>query len=150
MRPDPIANDARRARRARRLPRDARCLTCGTDNPVVLTTTTGTGAGKAVVKSSERVEEHHIAGWQVDNDLVAAQCLNCHAVRHENLRDLGVDLYKPGTNVLEQLLTWLAGIGEFLHGLGESAHRLATQLQGLLDALDQTHTDWRQLPQAAA
>jgi len=141
MNPNPIGNDARRARRARQLPPDAACLTCGITNPVVLRLD---GTSKPVLLS----EEHHIAGWQVDNDLVAAQCHNCHAIRHEQLRDRGIDLRHRTPNGLEQLLTWLVGVAEFLQALVKSAFRFATWLAAFIPALDQAFPEWRQLPEA--
>jgi len=141
MTPNPIGNDARTARRARQLPADAACLTCGITNPVVLI-----AGGRT--KPVSLVEEHHIAGWQVDNDLVAAQCLNCHAIRHEQLRSRGVNLRHPTLTVLEQQHRWLTAVGEFQHDLGDSAQRQATQLAALVGALDQDHASWRGLPEA--
>jgi len=141
MNPNPIGNDARTARRARKLPPDAACLTCGITNPVVLRLD---GTSKPIMLS----EEHHITGWQVDNDLVAAQCRNCHAIRHEQLRSRGVDLRHPTPTALDQQHTWLIGTGEFQHALGDSAERQARQLATLMRALDQAFPAWRQLPEA--
>ena len=143
MNPNPIANDARRARRARRLPPDARCLFCGQDNPVVLS------PAKAKLPDSV-LEEHHVVGWRVDEDLTAVVCANCHLLNHELLRTAGVDLKRPSKNLLEQLLTWLTAIGTFLHALADSAHHLAARLGALLTALDHHQPTWRTLPETTS
>lgn len=143
MNPNPIANDSRRARRARRLPADARCLLCHEGNPVVLSHAKG--------KLPDSVlEEHHPVGWRIDEDLTAVVCANCHLLNHELLRTAGVDLKRPSTNLLEQLLTWLTAIGAFLHALADSAHALATRLRALLTALDHHQPDWRTLPETTS
>ena len=143
MNPNPIANDARRARRARRLPPDARCLLCGQNNPVVLSPVTS--------KLPDSVlEEHHIVGWRIDEDLTAVVCANCHLLNHEELRDLGVDLKHPSTNLLDQLLTWLTAIGALLYALADSAHALAERLRALLTALDTDLPTWRTLPESTS
>ena len=143
MNPNPIANDARRARRARRLPPEARCLLCGQANPVVLKPANG--------KLPDSVlEEHHIAGWRIDEDLTAILCANCHLLNHELLRIAGVDLKRPSTNLLEQLLTWLTAIGAFLHALADSALALAARLRALLTALDHDLPAWRTLSESTS
>jgi hypothetical protein len=143
MNPNPIANDARRARRARRLPADARCLLCGQDNPVVLSPAKG--------KLPDSVlEEHHIVGWRIDEDLTAVVCANCHLLNHELLRTAGVDLKRPSKNLLEQLLTWLTAISAFLRALADSAHALAVRLRTLIATLDNHQPTWRNLPEISA
>lgn len=143
MNPNPIANDARRARRARRLPPEARCLLCGIDNPIVLST-------PKTKRPDSVLEEHHPVGWRIDEDLTAVLCANCHLLQHEDLRDLGIDLKRPSANLLDQLLTWLTAIGAFLHALADSAHQLATRLRELLTALDHHHPTWRTLPETTS
>ena len=136
--PNPLATASRAARRTRQLGPDAACLTCGIANPVVL-------RADGRTKSVPLVEEHHIAGWRVDNELVAPQCLNCHAIQHERLRQLGVDLKHPSSNPLDQLLTWLIGVGEFLTCLGARAHEWALRLRELIHWLDAHAPGWRDM-----
>ncbi len=143
MNPNPIANDARRARRARRLPPEARCVHCLIDNPVVL-------LPPKTKRPDSVLEEHHVVGWRIDEDLTAVLCANCHQLQHEELRELGVDLKRPSANLLDQLLTWLTAVGAFLHALGDSAHQLATRLRALLTALDFHHPTWRTLPETTS
>jgi hypothetical protein len=142
MSPNPIANDARRARRARRLPPDARCLLCNTDNPVVLRV-------GATDELTDRLEEHHVVGWRIDADLTVVLCQNCHTLNHEALRDAGVDLRRPSTNTLDQLLAFLTAIGTFLHALADSVAEFTTRLRALITALDHDHPAWRTLPEAS-
>lgn len=138
MSPNPVANDARRARRTRRLPPDARCLTCSTDNPVVLR---AAGTEHPV----NRLEEHHIAGWRIDTALTTVQCQNCHAINHEDMLDAGVNLRRPSTNTLDQLHDYLIAVGAFLHRLADSMAAFAVRLRALITALDHDYPAWRTL-----
>ncbi len=134
--PNPLATASRAARRTRKLGPDAVCITCGIANPVVLR---ADGRDKPV----PLIQEHHIAGWRVDNDLVAPQCLNCHAIRHEQLRQRGVDLKHPSSNPLDQLLTWLISVSEFQTCLGAQGNERALRVRELSHWLDAHAPGWQ-------
>ena len=130
---NPIGNDARLARRERRLRDDYECLTCGIRAPEVLVRFWG-----------DLVEFHHVAGYRNDPELGVMLCLNCHAIATEAQRRAGVELGRqPQPCPLSRLISWLAGVGEFLRSLAESAARLAATMRDLRRFLDDQHPGWQ-------
>jgi hypothetical protein len=133
MEMNPIANDARLARRERRLPDDYECLLCQIRAPEVLLRFYG-----------DLIEFHHLAGYRNDSQLGVMLCLNCHAIATEAQRRGGVELGRaPQPCPLARLISWLAGVGVFLHSLAHSAARLAGTLRDLLRFLNEKYPGWR-------
>lgn len=115
MDPDPIGNAARSQRRVRKAGKiPPICLYCGIDDIRVL-------------------ELDHVVSRDNEPDLVGYLCLNCHAVKHEEQRQLGVTLtYQDAPTVLQRAIAWLTSIGQHLIALGQNALQLAAQLTALL------------------
>ena len=129
---DPIQNDARASRTRRRLPPDAACLWCGETTPEALW-----------LGGSTLIESHHVAGRKNDAKLVAPLCLNCHRKATADQRSVGVDLARSARpHDLRMLVSWLAGVAEFLSRLASSTARFVQILRDHLQALDDHHPDW--------
>jgi hypothetical protein len=135
--PDPIANNRRKARRAAKLPPDAACVLCGETTPEALLR-----VGRTVL------DGHHVPGEAVAPDVVVPLCRNCHAVETEHMRDLGVELRRTKRTVPETLVSVLAALGGFLLTLGRALVAWSNELSHLVGALDSNYPDWRQLPEA--
>ena len=74
--------------------------------------------------------------------------MNCHRRETEKLRDLGVSMNPPPTQ-LHRIATALAGIGSFLMLLGAALLGYAQILRGLIEALDVHLPTWQSLPAVA-
>ncbi len=109
MSPDPIQNDVRKTRRLRILGPDAACGLCGQANPAAL-----------IRVNRSVLEVHHLAGEANDADLTVVLCRNCHAIHHEALRDLGVDLTRDDRPRMDLLAAVLRGLASFFALLGAS------------------------------
>jgi hypothetical protein len=127
MEPQPVNAAARAARRRHRYPPDAVCL-CGESDPTTYI-----------------FERHHPAGEANEPDLTAPpMCLNCHRRETEKLRDLGVSMDPPPTQ-LHRIATALGGIGSFLVLLGETLLGYAQTLGAIIVAFDVEFPSWRNL-----
>ena len=129
---DPVQNDARASRRRRRLPPEAACLLCGETSPEALW-----------LGGSTLIEDHHVAGRKNDARLVAPLCLNCHRKATAGQRDVGVDLARSARpHDLRMLVSWLAGVADFLARLAASTAHFARVLREHVQALDDHLSDW--------
>ena len=125
MNPDPIANAARAARRNRQAgDTPAMCIDCGETDINAL-------------------ELDHLVSSAHDPDLTGWRCRNCHAKKHAQQRDDGVDVrHDPPPNLLQRAAAWLLTIGRLLISLGESAMRYGQQVAQLHGWLETQHPSW--------
>ena len=128
MEADPPRNDLRKALRRREFGPNPVCVLCGADEPTVF---------------------HHFAGEANDCVIEGPHCLNCHALEHEGMRFLGVDLsrHKPRT-VLEVVIAILQGLSVFFRLLSTRFEEWADRLSRLMAALDLHFPKWRDLEEA--
>lgn len=137
MTPDPIATAARRAKRINRLHGATACLACGITDAHVLTPTPGGDV-------PQLLEEHHLLGRKNDADFVVALCQNCHALHHEGLRQVGVDVGRRHDNPLDAVIAFMQSIGTLLRLLVDRWHDMIDRLSQLRDSLDREHAGWRE------
>jgi hypothetical protein len=135
--PDPIRNDRRRAKREHNFPPGTACIHCGNSENIVL-----------VKPGRHLIEGHHTDGATNDNELVAPECLNCHAIDTEAQRVAGIDLSHRPRSVLEQLAAGLRSRAAFHRSLAEAHERDGEQLAALALRLDDLCPQWRELPEA--
>jgi hypothetical protein len=98
-------------RTARRLSRRAdlnRCLLCGRE---------------------KGIEQHHVAGQNLDSELTTPLCQACHAQATENLRRADVDM-RCAPNSSERLRRTLKATAVFLRMLAEALWRWAESFTG--------------------
>jgi hypothetical protein len=122
--------------RLRELGDDPSCALCGEKNPEALT-------------RCERslLENHHIAGSANDSKMTVVLCLTCHRKATEKQRQCGVELCHQPRNLLERLANVLKGLASFFLVVGEILLDWAEGLAKAIKALDDTHPDWRKLPE---
>jgi hypothetical protein len=134
----PIANDRRRARRRQKLPDDAACALCGWKTPDAL-----------LRVGRNLLERDHVDGDANNPELVVLLCPNCHAVRTEAQRRLGVDLrHDDSRTVIERLEAAHRSRASFDRLRADSDLKSADRLAALTEALDRRYPGWRQVPEA--
>ncbi len=137
---DPIGGDARRRRRSRRVPPEAACSICGVRNPEAL-----------VEGGLSLIEGHHVVGEANDAGLRAWVCRNHHAMLHERLREVGVDLERDAApNVLERIIGIFRALGAFFAALAEHLLGWAEEIAALVRRLDLDHVGWQDTGEASA
>lgn len=137
---DPIGSDARRRRRGRRVPPEAACSICGVRNPEAL-----------IEAGLSLIEGHHVVGEANDAEIRAWVCRNHHAMLHERLRELGLDLERDASpNVLERIVGIFRALGAFFALLAEHLFGWAEDVAALVRRLDLDHTGWRGTGEASA
>ena len=137
---DPIGGDARRRRRRRRVPPEAACSFCGVQNPEAL-----------VEAGLSLIEGHHVVGEAHDPELRAWVCRNHHAMLHERLREVGLDLERDASpNVLERIVGIFRALGAFFAVLAEHLLGWAEEVAAIVRRLDLDHSGWRAIADASA
>jgi hypothetical protein len=136
--PDPIGTALRRARRRQQLPPDAACVFCGWQTPDML-----------LRADTRLIEGDHVDGDANNPELVAPACPNCHAVRSEGQRRLGINLlHDDERNGLERMAAARRSRAVFFRQLAASEQKEAARLEALAARLDQECPDWREWPEA--
>jgi hypothetical protein len=105
-------------------------------------------------------DDNHLAGRghdhaQLDDELTAPACHECHEVFHEELRILDLDTPLRSDNVFERLERRLRRVAVFfgqlfarygwlwLKRLADAFVRWADEVRGEIDRLDLEHPGWR-------
>lgn len=112
-----LKNALRRSKREQRIPPDARCLICGTAEPVCL------------INIDRRfLEKHHLYGCVNDPTAIVWLCRNHHALATEGLLAAGVNMsYEP--DPVQREILMLKAEATFFRQLAESHDRRAAELE---------------------
>jgi hypothetical protein len=116
-------NPARAARRKTELQERLgserpRCMYCGCAEPLTLRPVT-----------RKFLVDHHLLGRNHDPDSTIFLCQNCHALAHENLLDVEVDL-EPEPNPVKRVAKMLRAEAMHLEMMAIAKRRQAELLEG--------------------
>jgi hypothetical protein len=110
----PLVTERRKVRRIGKLGSgNAICLFCGCAEPMLLRPVT-----------RRFLEEHHVVGWEHDNELTLALCFNCHALVTERLLQAGVSM-KRESDPLEFACLLCSALAVHFQMLSEAFWRFA-------------------------
>lgn len=93
------------------------CLFCGCAEPALLRRL-----------SRKFLEEHHPLGQNHDPDVTVYACRNCHALLHERLIDVGVDL-QPESDPIKRVTMMLRAEATHFEALAQAKRRQAVLLE---------------------